>query len=197
MEVRITARHVTVSAATRRRIEARLEKLTRYAPELSSAVVKLAGERHGARAEVLLRVRHKDRVAAGRAADPETALEGAVGRLEKQLQRMKDRGARSAARRRADGPLRRSATRLALGAAAGARLGVAAGAAPVEARRGEAAPVVRQRMPGGKPLSLEEAVEQLERQGGDFLVFVDSLSQRPCVLYRRGDGRLALVEARA
>jgi hypothetical protein len=52
-------------------------------------------------------------------------------------------------------------------------------------------------MPGGKPLSLEEAVEQLERQGGDFLVFVDSLSQRPCVLYRRGDGRLALVEARA
>lgn len=201
MDIRITARRVELTAAARRRLTLQLERLRRFAPELTGAVVKLAAERYGVRAELLVRVRHKDRVAVGTAADPALALEGAVERLEKQLVRLKDRGARSAVRTRADEPLRRSATRLALDGPKGRkrapRLAEPAAAAPRPAAVAPAAAVVRQRMPAGKPLSVDEAAERLAQEGQSFLVFVDSRTERPCVLYRRPDGRLALVEARA
>jgi sigma 54 modulation/S30EA-like ribosomal protein len=37
----------------------------------------------------------------------------------------------------------------------------------------------------------------LEEAGSGFVVFVDSASGLPCVLYQREDGQIALVEARA
>ncbi len=201
MEVRITARRVTVSPSARRHLEERLDKLTRYVPELRRADVKVAGEKHRVRAEVLLRVRHRDRVALGEAGDVVAALDGALERLEQQLRRLKERAARSAARTRADGPLRRSAARLAIGEPEAAGRGEGGNDASgrrgsARASRADATGVLRQRMPAGKPLSVEEAVERLESSAAAFLVFVESRSERPCVLYRRSDGRLALVEAR-
>ena len=203
MDIRVTARRVRMTPAANRHLAERLERLRRYVPELDHADVKISVEKHRHRAEVLLRVRQRDRVAVEEAADLLAALDGAVDRLEHQLRRLKEKGSRSAARTREDGPLRRSAARLALApaSAAGKRTAVrsrAAGAiseAGVAAGRGRET-VLRQRLPSGKPLTLEEAVERLQETEEEFLVYLDSRSERPCILYRRKDGRLAVVEAK-
>ena len=69
MEVRTTARRVKVTPAIQDHIEQRLAKLQRYVPELDNADVKLSSEKHRYRAEILLRVRHRDRMAQEEAAD--------------------------------------------------------------------------------------------------------------------------------
>ena len=50
-----------------------------------------------------------------------------------------------------------------------------------------------QRVPA-KPLSLEEAVEQLDLSGDEFLVFTNASNQTLAVLYRRRDGAYGLIE---
>jgi len=45
-----------------------------------------------------------------------------------------------------------------------------------------------------KPMSVDEAVLQMDLIGQDFLVFLDATSQRMNVLYRRKDGNYGLIE---
>jgi putative sigma-54 modulation protein len=44
-----------------------------------------------------------------------------------------------------------------------------------------------------KPMTVEEAVEQIGLLGRDFFVFLEGDEQRVALLYRRSDGRLGLV----
>jgi putative sigma-54 modulation protein len=201
MEVRTTARRVKVTPAIQDHLEQRLAKLQRYVPELDRAEVKLSSEKHRYRAEILLHVRHRDRVAQEEAADLTAAIDGAASRLESQLRRLKDRNKKAAARRTVNGPVPRSAARAALEPVAKRRT---RSTTPHRSRADEAEfaddegrpSIVRSRMPAGKPLSVEEAADHLLESNLEFLVFVDSKSELPCVLYRRGDGRLGLIEAR-
>lgn len=200
MEVRTTARHVKVTPAVQRHLDERIQKLTRYVPELSEAHVKLSAEKHRHLAEILIHVRHEDLVAREEAPDLLDAIDGAAIRLEHQVRRLKEKKSRKlAARRNDDAGLPRSAAQVAMGltrAAARARPAKRAPAEePVESVDGRPR-VVRARIPEGKPLSVDEAVDRLLEDRLAFLVFVDSRSERPCVLYRRRDGQLALLEAR-
>ena len=194
MEVRTTARRVKVTPAIQNHIEQRIAKLQRYVPELDQAAVKLSSEKHRYKAEILLHVRHRDRVAQEEAADLREAIDGAASRLENQLRRLKDRNKRAASRRTMNGPVPRAAAQAALGEAEEAE-------EPEREIRTleyvvERPAIVRSRWPAGKPLSVDEAAEQLLASNQEFLLFVNSKSERPCVLYRRGDGRLGLIEAR-
>ena len=45
-----------------------------------------------------------------------------------------------------------------------------------------------------KPMTVEEAVLQMELLGHDFFFFHNDESQRQSVLYRRRDGQLGLIE---
>jgi putative sigma-54 modulation protein len=195
MDVRTTARRVKVTPAIQNHLEQRLVKLRRYVPELDQADVKLSSEKHRYKAEILLHVRHRDRIAQEEAGDLREAIDGAANRLESQLRRLKDRSKRAAARRSMNGPVPRSAARAALRVAEESveledlETG---GREPEEERPA----IIRSRWPAGKPLSVDEAADQLLASNQEFLVFVNSKSERPCVLYRRGDGRLGLIEAR-
>ncbi|TMA52117.1 MAG: ribosome-associated translation inhibitor RaiA [Deltaproteobacteria bacterium] len=51
-----------------------------------------------------------------------------------------------------------------------------------------------QRVPA-KPLSIEEAVEQLDLSGDEFLVFANASNQTLAVLYRKKDGSYGLIES--
>ena len=63
-------------------------------------------------------------------------------------------------------------------------------------RRGpEGAPmVIRSQRVSAKPLSIEEAVEQLNATRDEFLVFTNASNQMVAVLYRRKDGNYGLIE---
>ena len=45
-----------------------------------------------------------------------------------------------------------------------------------------------------KPMSTEEAIEQMELLGHNFFLFFDEVSQKYCVVYRRNDGDYGLIE---
>jgi putative sigma-54 modulation protein len=195
MEVHTTARRVKVTPAVRRLLDERLAKLTRYLPELREAHVKLTAEKYRHRAEILIRVRHEDVIAKEEAADLLSAADGALDRLEEQLRRLKEKKSRRvAARRVADGGVRRSAAAAALGVEPrAARSRAAAEPAPEAAER---RPRVLRSAVGLRTLTVDEAVDRLLADELPFLVFVDRRSERPCVLHRRPDGNLALVEGR-
>ena len=54
--------------------------------------------------------------------------------------------------------------------------------------------IVKSRNFYAKPMSLEEAVMQLELTDNDFLVFTDAQTERVNVLYKRKDGDYGLIE---
>lgn len=54
--------------------------------------------------------------------------------------------------------------------------------------------VIRSKRFAVKPMSLDEAVMQLDLLGQDFIVFKDSETQRVNVLYQRRDGNYGLIE---
>jgi putative sigma-54 modulation protein len=200
MEVHTTARRVKVTPAVQRHLDERLAKLTRYVPELREAHVKLTAEKYRHRAEILIRVRREDLVGSEEAADLVSAVEGAVLHLEKQLRKIKEKKSRKVVSRRlANGEVRRAAAVAALGT--GTRASRRSEPADFEEEEleepGPRRPrVVRASSPDGKPLTLDEAVDRVVADGLPFLVFIESKSERPCVLYRRPDGDLALIEAR-
>lgn len=201
MEIRTTARRVKLTPSVQKHLEQRLDKLRRYVQELDHADVKLTSEKHRFKAEILIHVRHRDRVAQEEASDLMAAIDGAANRLERQLRRLKERGVKASSRPRSNGTTPRSAARAALEAVAAEPEGAAP--APDQSREGsaEASPgrrpeIVRRRLGGDKPMSVDEASDHLMESGLEFLVFLDSRSECPCVLYRRRDGRLGLIEAR-
>src|SRR5262245_44666968 len=197
MRIQMTGRHLSVPAPVKRRLAERLERLTRYLPELDEAQVKLSVERYRHRAEILIHVRHEDHVARGEAGDLEAAIDDACDRLETQVRRLKEKKSRKVtARRMPDGPLRRSAARAALEEPVAARARAGNGVMREERVPAGKVRVVRDRATLAKPITLAQAAARLEESDGGFVVFVDSGSGRPCVLYRREDGVLALVEAR-
>jgi len=199
MKIQMTGRHITVPAAVKRRLAERLDKLTRYLPDLSEAQVKLSAQKYRHTAEILIHVRHEDHVSRGEAGDLESAIDSAADRLEAQVRKLKEkRMKRVAAHKAPDGPLRRSAARAALEVAPAPRQARGNGREDeVNTGAGGRVRVVRDRQADAKPISLAQAAAQLVESEAGFIVFVDSDSGRPCVLYRRADGQLALVEARA
>jgi ribosome hibernation promoting factor len=196
MKIQMTGRHLTVPAPVKRRLAERLERLTRYVPELSEAQVKLSAEKYRHQAEILIHVRHTDHVSRAEAGDLESAIDAACERLEAQVRRLKEKKSRKLAAHRApDGPLRRSAARAALEEKPQKSAPRGNGKAPrVTVGRLR---VVRDKEIGAKPMSVAQAAALLEESGVGFVVFVDSASGLPCVLYQREDGQIALVEARA
>jgi putative sigma-54 modulation protein len=45
-----------------------------------------------------------------------------------------------------------------------------------------------------EPMSLDEAIGQMERLGHEFFLFIDDKSEEPRVLYRRHDGNYGIIE---
>jgi hypothetical protein len=114
------------------------------------------------------------------AEDKHAALDVAMGRLESRL--------RKAADRRSHRKHERAAA--VLDASPGAML---ADTAPIQGTDGvdawgvvdEGPMVVREKTHAAEPMSLDQALYEMELVGHDFFLFVDSQSAHPSVVYRR------------
>jgi putative sigma-54 modulation protein len=127
---------------------------------------RLAGERF--RLEVTAPAGAKVIRVGASAATPEAALDSAVDRFGRQLQRMKERMI-DRTRHHSDHP------------------------APLPA--GESEPeVVRLKQFIMKPMSVEEAIMEMDVLGHDFYFFHNVATDLQSVLYRRRDGRLGMIE---
>jgi len=188
MRLELTGRHIAITPALRRLVDAKLARLDRILNDSAvSAQVVLVREKHVRRAEVTLHARgEKFLHAVGDAPSWQASMTQAVGRIGQQAQRVK--GKWQERKRRSP------------------RAGQAVGFRPEEPSSEPARPSrpsgQRPRMPRIlrtsrqtlKALSIEDAAREVDAQGGGPVVFRDTETSEIAVLYRTGSGELTLVE---
>jgi putative sigma-54 modulation protein len=170
MIIRVTARHMDLEPSLNEYIEEKLKHLSRFFDRLDEAHVVLSAEGHRSVADVTVHASKAVISSEQDADDARSAFDRALERVERQLRRHKDR-----VRNRKHGPDTSEAAE-ALGGAAPGSFGIVSEASSAE------------------PMTPEEALAELDAASVGFLVFVNSVTGKVNVMYRRDDGQFGLVE---
>jgi putative sigma-54 modulation protein len=181
MKLTVTGRHLTVSEATRTQIRKKLDRLDRILNGSAvSAQCVLGRERGVFMCELTVHARGDQMLhGVGRHARVDSAVIGAVRKVDQQAQRLADR---------------RKTRR---------RTGRKRAAREISAETGPSSPpdgeprIIRSRRDAVKPLSVEDAALALGAEERSFLVFREAESGGVAILYRRPDGNLGLIEPEA
>ncbi len=189
MEIVLKGRRTEVPERFRRHVSDKLAKLERFAHKVIRIDVEVSKEtnprRSGESDRIELTVHSKGPVVRAEAAadDRYAALDLAVDRLHSRLRKAADRrrvhhGTRT--------PLSvRRATAAVDGAAVAGPVSSDADGADLPASGGDGPMVVREKTHAAKPMSLDQALYEMELVGHDFYLFVDADSAMPSVVYRR------------
>jgi ribosomal subunit interface protein len=174
----------------RRHVSDKLAKLERFARKVIRIDVEVSKETNPRRSDeshrIELTVHSKGPVVRAEAAadDRYAALDLAVDRLQTRLRKAADRrrvhhGTRT--------PLSVARATAAVDGAAPATTGPTPAPAEVTepAAAGDGPMVVREKTHVAKPMSLDQALYEMELVGHDFYLFVDADSTMPSVVYRR------------
>lgn len=178
MRITYTGRQVELVPAQLKKIEGQVAKLGKLldGKDEREAHVILSHERHLHRAEINVNYHSHPLVGLAENADLFTAIHSAIQKLEKQAikVRAKWRDTKRTPRKTTAEPENVSAVET----------------------NGEAAEkkIFRNRLPYGKPMTLDEALLEMEKDR-DYLVYRDAETERLAVLVRRRDGHFDLVEA--
>lgn len=208
MEVVITGRHTTVPDRFRALAEEKLAKVGQLAPKAYRANVELSHERNprqsstAERVEITLRGKGPVIRAEASAEEPATAFDLALGKLLERLRRNGDRRKVHHGRQR-PASVRMPGSRddvvasiLAdplVGSDASAENGTDGSldeSAPDDIGTGSTAledspVVIRTKEHSAVPMTVEQALYEMELVGHDFFLFVDADCGRPSVVYRR------------
>ncbi len=178
MRLTFTGRHVEVTPALQEHGRERIAKLLKFLPGILEAHVILSVEKYRHRAEVNVHTRRADLSAVEETGDMYSSLTQAFEKLERQARKRKDKV--KGRKRRGAAPLK----------------GEPAEEPPAPPPANNRLPrLVRVESPELKPMSIEDAVLQVQDSERGFVVFRNSRSQRINVVYRRGDGRYGVIEA--
>lgn len=180
MELTFRSRHVPITDQLRQHTTRKLERLGRYLPMVDEAVVELEqeGGENSRRYVVQLTVNCNGTYLRAEERGPRllAAIDAAVDVLSRQLRRFKDKVYRRGRRFR-DKEL-------------------AVEEPPAEEGGDEEVvlgKVVRVKRFPVKPMTEEEAVEQMELLGHDFFLFFDANADTYALLYRRRDGHYGMI----
>ena len=186
MDVVVKGRHTELTERFRSHTQEKLAKLAKLDGKVTRIDVevceehnpRLAGQR--SRIELTCRTRGPVVRAEAAAADPYGALDMAVAKLEARLRRAADR-------RRVHHGIRTPVSVAAATAAAVASNGASGPVAVAEAdSTADDAPfVVREKTHAAPPMTLDQALLEMELVGHDFFLFVDADQAVPSVVYRR------------
>lgn len=200
MQVTVSSRHADVSEALRAAATEKIGRLERFLDGMTHAEVHFDQHRNPRIAdreicEVTLEGHgHVVRCKVA-AADSFAAIDLAVDKLEQQLTRLKSRlkGKASVARRRG-GPKAAAANGAAVIAELDEREDEDHSMADdaYVTRAGEL--VVKKKSFAIEPISVDDAVLQMELVGHSFYFFTNAATGKAAVLYRREDGNLGLID---
>ena len=194
MEIVVTGRHVQIPDRFREQLDERLAKVSALAPKIHRIDVVVTHERVVRGSEkVEITCHAKGPVIRAEACldDKFAALDAAVDKLMERLRRVHDKRQVSRGRRIPESVARATAR---VDASAG---GAVEQAEPLESANGQVddldrfgalgnSPIeVREKIHTAAPMTLEEAVNQMELVGHDFFLFHDVDTDRPSVVYRR------------
>lgn len=200
MEVHIYGRNLAVTGKTREHVESKLDQIDRHLPGISDATVELAHEDTRSSndrivAQVSLHVGGRLLRAQRRAADTTSAVNSVAQALDQQIKRYKSHAYRSERIRQRF----RGANQETDVADADTSGPVEEATDGLEATDGGFAngQIVRVKEFEMEPMSVDEAAVRMQFLGHSFYMFLDSESDKHCVLYLRGDGNYGLIQPKS
>jgi putative sigma-54 modulation protein len=182
MDIITTARHFELTPEIREYARKRIEKLQRLLERVEEVHLVLATEKYRQIAEVTLHARGAEIVSREESDDMQISIDHVVERVERQMKRLDAR--------RKDRKQRRAATPRGAG-------GPETIEEESEAEVDEifSPVVVRQEGFHAEPITVEQAIEELNRRRVDFLLFQNGRSGRVALVHLMHDGNFGLVEA--
>ncbi|MDC4232677.1 ribosome-associated translation inhibitor RaiA [Actinomyces sp. B33] len=198
MDITVVARNAEIHPNFREYVEEKTAKITQFYPRAQRVDVELTHERNPRQADTAERIEitvyGKGPIirAEAESADRYAAVDIAAGKLFERLRRMHDR-AKDHRRRyprdlddleiveqvdaapeaaEEEAPPLRSAEDLKVGEAR-------------EEQLGDSPIIVRQKVHEAQPMTVDEALDQMEMVGHPFFLFVDKETHQPCVVYHR------------
>lgn len=170
MQIFLTGRNLDVTETLRRYAEEKVGRLRKYLEKITSAHIVLSVQKYRQIAEVTLRVRELTIRGEESTTDLYSSIDLVVEKLERQLQRYKGKILNQTGR---SGKSRgRAASR----------------------KEDEGSPVVKTKRFAIKPMSLDEAILQMDLLGHSFYVFRNAQTDEINVLYRRHEDSYGLIE---
>lgn len=171
MNITVTFRHVGTSDGLRNYATQKVERLRKFARHLVDAHVILDVEKQRHKAEIVVTGRYLQLSAAEETSDLYSALDLALDKIERQLKKWDDKRKNHKGQRGNEVPPTREVE-------AGERGGLR----------------ITLRRVALKPMSLEEALLQLEQANEDFFLFHNEATDSVAVLRRGKDGEFALIQ---
>jgi ribosomal subunit interface protein len=187
VDIVVRGRNVEVPDHYRQHVAEKLARIERYDAKIIRSDVELLHEKNPRQSEICQRVEITCRVrgpvvrAEACAADFYKALDIAVERLERKFRQAADR------RRVHHGRHTPTSVAAATGALIDAEAQVAVAEADADDDAGPGGPgqIVREKEHPAKPMTIEQALFEMELVGHDFYLFADADGGRPSVVYRR------------
>lgn len=204
MEIVVAGRHTEVPARYRTHVASKLAKIEQLAPRAQRVDVLVSHETNPRQADfserVELTVADRGQVirAEASADDPYAALDLALAKLLERLRRSRDRrrerkdttipglepAAEEAEVLEGDALLEHEAVRV-------------LDDETREISLGDSPVVIREKVHQAAPMSVDDALYQMELVGHDFYLFVDAASGRPSVAYRRHGWSYGVIQLEA
>lgn len=195
MQVNVTFRHIEATDALRRHAEARVQRLAKYLRRPIDAHVILTVTKRRHIAEIVLNADRTTLSAKEETDDLYSAIDAASDKLE---QRARKHTSKLKSHKLPALPARRRAAEVVplVRVTSGSGLRIDVIRADSFTRRNGPDIIKSTRLPV-KPMSVEEAVMQMDLMSNDFLVFRNAATETLSVVYRRKDGNYGLIEPEA
>ena len=193
MDIVVVGRHAEIPERFRQHLEDKLSKVEQLAPGAQRIDVEVTHERNprladkAERVELTVRARGPVVRAEASASDRYAALDAATARLLERLRRARDRRKNHHTRTE---PVPVGEPLAGPGPGAGPE-GLTWPVAPtepgvtVESTLGDSPVVIRQKVHRTVPMTLDEALYEMELVGHPFYLFIDAETAQPCVVYHR------------
>ena len=197
MEIVVVGRHTDVADRFRRHAEDKLSKIEQYSPSVRRVDVEVTHENNPRQASIRERVeitvRDKGPVVRAEAAadDRFGALDLALDKLQERLRRAHERrhsNKRRGGQRNFIAPVDVRPLEELTASTQEPEEAVPHLDKPgetVEIQLGDSPVTIRQKLHAADPMTLDDAIYEMEIVGHDFFLFVDAESNRPSVAYRR------------
>ncbi|QIK82887.1 ribosome hibernation-promoting factor, HPF/YfiA family [Sanguibacter sp. HDW7] len=199
MEIAIVGRHTEVPERFRRHVEDKLSKVSQLAPRAQRIEVEVTEEKNprlaDVREKVELTVRDKGPVVRAEAAadDRYAALDLASAKLMERLRRVRDRRKDHRGNMVAPPVDVRPYSEEAPAEPEAPAAPLAAGESS-ESMLGDSPVVIRQKVHAARPMSIDDALYEMELVGHDFFLFVNSATGRPSAVYNRRGWSYGVIE---
>ncbi|PYV93320.1 MAG: ribosome-associated translation inhibitor RaiA [Acidobacteria bacterium] len=177
MKVEYTGRQIEITPAIKRFTEDHLRKIRKILGEMIEVHVILTVEKYRHIAEINLKSRTFKINGIEETHDMYTSINAVLEKIERQA--LKHKGKKIAKKRKP-----------------GSGLPAVISSFAVEPTRGnsETPRVIKSRSFAAKPMTVEEAVQEVTSSRSEFIVFRNAESERVSVVYRRKDGNFGLIE---